>query len=55
MTEKLIEKRVLQAYQCDRYGYVRPLILMNELQGVADTHAEFLGARIYWRIIWRGS
>ena len=43
MTEKLIEKRVLQAYQCDRYGYVRPLILMNELQGVADTHAERLG------------
>lgn len=43
MTQKLIEKRVLQAYQCDRYGYVRPLILMNELQGVADTHAEILG------------
>lgn len=43
LTEKLIEKRVLQAYQCDRYGYVRPLILMNELQGVADTHAERLG------------
>ena len=43
MTQKLIEKRVLQAYQCDRYGYVRPLILMNELQGVADTHAEMLG------------
>lgn len=43
MTGKLIEKRVLQAYQCDRYGYVRPLILMNELQGVADTHAEKLG------------
>lgn len=43
MTEKLVVKRVLQAYQCDRYGNVRPLILMNELQGVADTHAEVLG------------
>ena len=43
LTEKLIAQRVLQAYQCDRYGYVRPLILMNELQGVADTHAEVLG------------
>ncbi|MCQ2598975.1 MAG: thioesterase [Alphaproteobacteria bacterium] len=43
MTEKLIESRVLQAYQCDRYGNVRPLILMNELQGVADKHAEQLG------------
>lgn len=43
MTDKYIEKRVLQAYQCDRYGNVRPLILMNELQGVADTHAEVLG------------
>ncbi len=43
MAEKYVEKRVLQAYQCDRYGNVRPLILMNELQGVADTHAEVLG------------
>lgn len=43
MSEKLIVKRILQAYQCDRYGYVRPLILMNELQGCADTHAEMLG------------
>lgn len=43
MSDKFIEKRVLQAYQCDRYGNVRPLILMNELQGCADTHAEFLG------------
>lgn len=43
MSEKLIEKRVLQAYQCDRYGNVRPLILMNELQGCADTHAEIIG------------
>lgn len=43
MSDKLVVKRVLQAYQCDRYGYVRPLILMNELQGCADTHAEMLG------------
>lgn len=42
MSDKLIVKRTLQAYQCDRYGYVRPLILMNELQGVADGHAEQL-------------
>ncbi len=43
MDAQLIEKRVLQAYQCDRYGNVRPLILMNELQGMADKHAEILG------------
>ena len=43
MAGKYAEKRVLQAYQCDRYGNVRPLILMNELQGVADTNAEVLG------------
>lgn len=36
-------RRTLQAYQCDRYGYVRPLILMNELQGMGDAHAEALG------------
>ncbi len=39
----LTVKRELQAYQCDRYGYMRPLILMNELQGLGDTHAEMLG------------
>ena len=43
MAEKYTEIRKLQAYQCDRYGNVRPLILMNELQSVADTHAELLG------------
>ena len=43
MADKLIEKRELQAYQCDRYGNVRPLILMNELQSIADRHAEVLG------------
>lgn len=43
MTEILTEKRTLQAYQCDRYGKMRPLILMNELQGMGDKHAERLG------------
>ena len=43
MSEKLIEKRTLQAYQCDRFSNVRPLILMNELQSIADRHAEVLG------------
>lgn len=43
MSQKLIEKRVLQAYQCDLRGNVRPLILMNELQSIADRHAEVLG------------
>ena len=43
MADKYTEIRKLQAYQCDRYGNVRPLILMNELQSVADTHAELLG------------
>ncbi len=42
-TAAMIEQRNLQAYQCDRYGYIRPLILMNELQGMADRHAEALG------------
>ena len=43
MSEKLTVKRTLQAYQCDRYGNMRPLILMNELQGMGDKHAEILG------------
>ncbi len=43
MSQKLVEKRVLQAYQCDLRGNVRPLILMNELQSIADRHAEVLG------------
>jgi len=44
MTNKMAKKFTLQAYQCDRYGNVRPLILMNELQAAADAHAEMLGA-----------
>ncbi len=43
MGTKLIETRLLQAYQCDRFGNMRPLILMNELQGMGDKHAEKLG------------
>ena len=43
MADKYSEIRQLQAYQCDRYRNVRPLILMNELQSIADTHAEKLG------------
>lgn len=40
---KLIEKRVLRTYQTDRYRYIRPVMLMNELQSMADDHAERLG------------
>ncbi|MBN1324931.1 MAG: hypothetical protein JW974_01820 [Alphaproteobacteria bacterium] len=41
--EKFVEKKVLCTYQTDRYGNIRPLILMNELQAAADNHAEVLG------------
>ncbi|MDR1360743.1 MAG: hypothetical protein LBJ18_00305 [Rickettsiales bacterium] len=44
MTEKLRVKKTLKTYQCDRLGNVRPVMLMNELQAVADQHAEILGA-----------
>lgn len=40
---KLTVERELLAYQCDRYGNMRPGILMNELQGMGDSHAEMLG------------
>ncbi len=40
---KLIIRRELQTYQCDRYGNMRSGILMNELQGMGDTNAEMLG------------
>jgi acyl-ACP thioesterase len=42
--EKFIVKKVLDNYQTDRNGFMRPVILMNELQGMADNHAEHLGA-----------
>lgn len=35
--------KTLNAYQCDRFGRMRPLTLMNELQGMGDMHAEVLG------------
>ena len=40
---KLIINRELQTYQCDRYGNMRPGILMNELQGMGDANAENMG------------
>lgn len=43
MAEQYSEKKYLQSYQCDRYGNMRPLILMNELQGAGDKHIESLG------------
>ncbi len=43
MTQKLVQKRILRTYQTDRFGYIRPLMLMNELQAIADDHAEVLG------------
>lgn len=42
MTAKTTEERILNTYQCDRYGIVRPVMLMNELQAVADISAESL-------------
>lgn len=42
--KKHIEHIAVQAYQCDRYGYLRPIMLMNFLQGAAESHAEELGA-----------
>ena len=44
MIKKLVEEHVLKTYQCDRYGFMRPIMLMNELQGLADKHADMLGA-----------
>ena len=42
--KKHIEHIVVQAYQCDRYCFLRPIMLMNFLQGAAESHAEELGA-----------
>ena len=44
MITKLVKERKLKTYQCDRYGFLRPVSLMNKLQGLAGTHAEMLGA-----------
>jgi medium-chain acyl-[acyl-carrier-protein] hydrolase len=43
MVDKFISKKSLMTYQTDRFGNIRPLMLMNELQAIADTHAEMLG------------
>ncbi len=44
MMDKLVKERQLKTYQCDRYGFLRPIALMNKLQGLAGTHADMLGA-----------
>ena len=44
MITKMVEDRKLEAYQCDRYGFMRPITLMNELQSLAERHAAILGA-----------
>lgn len=41
--DKLVKERQLKTYQCDRYGFLRPVALMNKLQGLAGTHADMLG------------
>jgi len=43
MITKFTKERKLKTYQCDRYGFLRPVSLMNKLQGLAGTHAEMLG------------
>ena len=43
MVTKLVEEHFLKSYQCDRYGFMRPITLMNELQGLAGKHADLLG------------
>ena len=43
MVSKLVEEHTLKPYQCDRFGFMRPIALMNELQGLAGKHADLLG------------
>lgn len=43
MITKLTEEHILKTYQCDRYGFMRPITLMNLLQGLAGQHADMLG------------
>lgn len=43
MITKLVERHTLESYQCDRYGFMRPITLMNRLQGLAGKHADSLG------------
>ena len=44
MITKYTKEGRLKTYRCDRYGFWRPVALMNKLQGLATTHAEMLGA-----------
>ena len=44
MVTKFIKESKLKAYKCDRYGYLRPVSLMNKLQSLAGSHADMLGA-----------
>ncbi|MDR1696793.1 MAG: hypothetical protein LBR41_01055 [Rickettsiales bacterium] len=41
--KKMIVRKKLATYQMDRRGILRPVMLLNELQAVADEHAELLG------------
>ena len=41
--QKCIIKKSLQHYEIDRNGFIRPVVLMNWLQTLADSHAEDLG------------
>ena len=41
--QKHIETKTLKTYQMDRHGLLRPIMLFNELQAMADTQAERLG------------
>ncbi|MDR1207676.1 MAG: hypothetical protein LBK26_04665 [Rickettsiales bacterium] len=41
--QKQVEIKTLKTYQMDRHGTLRPIMLMNELQAIADTHAEKFG------------
>ena len=42
--KKHVEHHLIDAYQVDRYGFLRPIMLMNLLQGAAGAHADELGA-----------
>ncbi|MDR0967429.1 MAG: hypothetical protein LBL75_01185 [Rickettsiales bacterium] len=48
MDIKYSEKKTLKTYQTDMYGFMRPMMVMNELQALADTHAEKLGVGRTW-------
>jgi medium-chain acyl-[acyl-carrier-protein] hydrolase len=41
--EKLIVAKKLPTYQVDKKGALRPVMLMNEFQAMADAHANILG------------